>query len=202
MPREDVATGDREVFRTSGFVRFWSWTTLAIAAVLAIDVVRRGSIESSGWIALGVLFLLAALVWATGLRPVVVADDRRVLLRNLLRDVDAPWSAVTDIDAADQLRVHTEAGIHRSWAIQVPNRARRKAFDRRVQGPSGDPLDSSDALAFVGTTHADFVAGRLRERWELRRQHSAGDPTVSWALPTIAALLGAVLLIVVAVAVG
>jgi hypothetical protein len=166
------------IFRTSPFVRFWSWVWLVLALLLVFDVVRRGRIESSGWIAIAALLFMSSIVWTSGLRPAVLADDEQVVLRNPIRDVVVPWQAVTSIDATDMLRIHVGDRSHASWAIQVPNRLRRRAVTAPdiLQGEHGQvpSLDVRSELA--GRTHADFVAAQLRERWAARRSDGRSGP--------------------------
>jgi hypothetical protein len=191
------------VFRTSAFVRFWSWAWFALALALILDVVRRGSIESSGRVAIAVLLFISSIVWVSGLRPTVLADDERITLRNPFRDVLVPWHAVTDIDATDMLRVHVGERSHGSWAIQVPNRLRHRAvktpegvLGERGQAPSPDVLSE-----VVGRTHADFVAAQLRERWAARRSAALAAPAgsaavTSWSPMAIAAVGGTLVFLI------
>jgi len=192
----------RLVFRTSAFVRFWSWVWFALALLLILDVVRRGSIERSGWVAIAALLFVSSIVWVSGVRPTVSADDERVVLRNPFRDVVVPWQAVTHIDAKDMLRVHVRERSYGSWAIQVPNRMRHRAVKTPdgVRGEGGH-TPSTDVLSEVaGRTHADFVAAQLRERWAAHRSGGTAAPddavTASWSPIAVATVVGTLVFLV------
>ena len=192
---------DRQVFRTSSFARFCSWVWLGLALFLVFDVVRRRTVESSGWIAVAVLLFVSAVVWAIWLRPLVMVNDQLVVLRNPFRDVVVPWQAVTSIDATDKLRIHVGECAHRSWAIQVPERARRRAAraSHRVRGEHGHLLSQDLRAELSGRTHADYVAVQLRERWAAHRSAqatTAGSAQVSWSPIPLAAVLGTLVLLI------
>jgi hypothetical protein len=59
-----------------------------------------------------------ALFW----RPAVVVDDDGVVLRNVLRDVQVPWSLLEGIDTRFTLTLLTPDGRHQSWAASAPGR--------------------------------------------------------------------------------
>jgi hypothetical protein len=202
-------SGGRLVFRASPFVRFWSWAWLGAALVLILDVIRRESVESSGWIAIAALLFVSSIVWVSGLRPMVAADDERVVLRNPLREVVVPWPAVTSIEATDMLRVQVGDKSHGSWAIQVPNRTRRRAAQAPdlVKG-EGARVPSTEVRSDVsGRTHADFVAEQLRDRWAAHRPAATGSPQsassaadqAAWSPTALAAVLGTLVLLVVTI---
>src|SRR5215204_3231189 len=112
----------RLVYRSSSLVRFVSWLWLALAALMIFDVVRRSTIQRSGWIAVGALLFVSSLMWVNGLRPRVEADDERVVLRNPFRDVVASWRDVTDIEVRELLRIRVGQQSYGSWAIQAGRR--------------------------------------------------------------------------------
>jgi Bacterial PH domain len=189
------------VFRST-VARVVAWVLIAFSAINLIDVVWRGR-GQSGRIAFGVLVAVALMAFVIGLRPAVIADARRVLLRNPLRDVAVPWGAVTGIDSTDALRVHAGEAVYRSWSVAVGNSARRRALRARTDAP--DRSGARDAAGLAGSsgrTHADFVVDQLTDVWRAQRAHAAGTPQVSWSWPAVACLTVAVLVVAGAVFVG
>jgi hypothetical protein len=184
------------VFRST-LARVIAWIFVAFAALNLIDVVVRGR-GQSGRIAFAVLVAIALVAYVLGLRPGVVADSRQVVLRNPLRDVSVPWSAVTAIDSTDALRIHSGSAVFRSWSIAAGNRARRRALGTPSAG-GGNAAVRGD---MAGRTHADFVVDQLTQVWKSRRGDAAGAPQISWSWPAIACLVAAGLLILGAVLLG
>jgi hypothetical protein len=194
----------RQVFRTSSFTRFCSWIWLGLSFLLIFDVVRRGTIESSGWVAIAVLLFVSSVVWAIWLRPQVTVDDERVVLCNPFRDVVVPWQAVTGIGATDMLRIQVGESVHRGWAIQAPERARRRAAkaSKAVRGERGHALSEDLRAELSNRTHAEFVAMQLRERWAAHRPDRPSGPEsvdVSWSPIALAAVLGTLVFLVAAI---
>jgi Bacterial PH domain len=190
------------VFRST-VARVVAWVFIVFAALNLVDVVLRGR-GQSGRIAFAVLVAVVLLAFVIGLRPAVVADARRVLLRNPLRNVSVPWGAVTAIDATDALRIHAGVSVFRSWSIASGNRARRRALRGQAPrlGGGAGPRDPAARAELAGRTHADFVVEQLTGVWRAHRGEAAGSPQVSWAWAAIACLVVAVLLVAGAVFVG
>ena len=207
-PRQNLTVtqrtaGARRVFRST-FGRVGAYVWFAFAAVNAIDVALRGSGQSSR-IALAGLLAFSAVIYLFAFRPAVVADARGVVLRNVVREVSVPWSAVTAIDVTNALRVHAGGAIYRSWAEQVSSRDRARARSPRGrQVHAGGRAQVSDDVRaeLSGRTSVDFVVDQLEE---MRRLHAAagdGAPRVRWAVPGLAVLAGSVLLLVAVIVAG
>ena len=71
---------------------------LALAAWLIGDAVLKGT-GRTPWVALAAAPVFVLPVIAYTLRPAVYANDRRLLVRNPLRTVVAPWAAVEGLRA-------------------------------------------------------------------------------------------------------
>lgn len=186
------------VFRSS-FGRAMAYLWFAFAAFNVIDVLRRGEGQSAR-VALAILFAVSVFAYVVGLRPRVEAGAERLTIRNPLRDVFLPWSAITRIDATDALRVHAGERAHRAFAVSVSNRARNRALRQPARGSQGGAVTTPVEQDMVGRTNADFVVDELTKAWVRQRGAAKGEPQVSWSIPAIgltalaAALLVGVLL--------
>jgi hypothetical protein len=71
---------------------------LVLAAFLLFDTIRRGS-GADAW-ALGAGLVLGSLiVYVASIRPAVVAEPQRLVLKNPLRDIAVPWASIRDLRA-------------------------------------------------------------------------------------------------------
>lgn len=118
------------------------WLGIGLLGVFLADVIWRGSGRSS-LVAAGTLLLLAALAWVFLLRPRVVTLDTGLRILNPLREVYIPWSAYTDVDVTDVLRLHAGEWVFRVWALRENKRAQVRSNLRRAAGH--EPLRSDSA---------------------------------------------------------
>jgi hypothetical protein len=145
---------------------------LAIAAWLVGDAVLYGG-GRAPWIALAVLFLAVPVIVAYTIRPVVYADDSRVLVRNPLRTIVAPWGAVQGLRAGYSVELLAGGKTYQVWAVPVSLRQRQKAGRAAGRAATGD--------LYVGRGGAGRAgAGRTTTAG---RPAVAGlpDPTRAWS---------------------
>lgn len=183
-PGTAPGAGAPVVFRPVG-VRIGS----TVAAVLALWWVGA-LLAARDWSALaGALpLLVAALAALHGLfwRPAVVIDDAGVELRNVLRDVRVPWSALEAVDTRFTLTLVTAGRRYQSWAAPASGRP----------GPLGShnprDLPGGGAGAGAGPAHAvpasasrnlradsGAAAFMVEQRWRASRVTGPAGPTVS-----------------------
>ncbi|MFJ7197368.1 MULTISPECIES: PH domain-containing protein [unclassified Streptomyces] len=163
------------------------------------------------WLALAGMLTSVPLVVAFTLRPVVLANDRRIRIRNPFRTITVPWTEVSDLRAGYSSELFTEGGAkYQLWAVPVSLRQRKKAARQQSRRSLDDPYDRTSVQADVRDTRArtasaDQTMADLRELAERARTGGAGaaagsaEPSVSvrWAYEVIApAVVGAVLLVV------
>lgn len=172
------------VFRSS-FGRAMAYIWFAFAAFNVVDVLRRGEGQSAR-VAVAILFAVSVLAYVVGLRPRVEAGTDRLTIRNPLRDIAVPWSAITRIDATDALRVHVGERAHRAFAVSVSNRARNRALRQPARGRQGGAVTTPVEQDMVGRTNADFVVDELTQTWVRERSVSKGEPGMSWSIPAVA----------------
>ncbi|MFC9626753.1 PH domain-containing protein [Streptomyces sp. NPDC056930] len=170
------------------------------------------------WLALAGLLTAVPLVVAFTLRPVVLANEQRIKIRNPFRTITMPWTAVADLRAGYSSELFTEDGTkYQLWAVPVSLRQRKKAARQQSRRSIDDPYDRTSVHADVRDTKsrmaaADRTMADLRELVERAKtgagsvkpsesaatsDSSASSVSVRWAYEVIApAVVGAVLLVV------
>lgn len=191
-----------ERFRSLGaIVLSYAWYLVAIFVV--VDEVRlahegRGGDGQEVFFRLAVVAFVTAAVVALAHRPALLANDRGLTVRNVIRDVHIPWGRVDGFSTKWSLAVllDTEPKVP-VWAVPVKRpsarRSRRSPFAARVGVPVDEPQ-------FEGP-----VTKRLRERWDAWRLSGPSpsesqrpvDRRIAW--PVVAALLVTALALVVAI---
>ncbi len=97
----------------------------------AIDLIaQEGSVDLVG---AAILFLVAALAFAYGVYPAAFAHEDRLVVRNPIRTITLPWSAVTNLTAKLSFIAHTEKTRYTVWSVPVSLRDRRKIERARLR---------------------------------------------------------------------
>jgi Bacterial PH domain len=158
---------------TGPLVGWWIWVVFAVAGVIQVAIAEHDyfSIEV-------VAGLLAAtgVAYATGLRPVVIADNNGILVRNPLRDHVIRWGAVNGVYLRDsvELSCARRAPLNDKtiycWALYSGRRRRQRAeqfgWRSRFQSSSRPVAHTVEPTALIA---ADL--GR-RSTWA----HDVGAP--------------------------
>lgn len=175
---------------------------LAVAVWLTGDAVVQGR-GRTPWLALAALLTVAPVVVAFTLRPVVLAGEDRLLVRNPFRSITLPWAAVDEVRAGYSTEVLAAGVKYQMWAIPVSLRQRKRATRRQeraaVQHPFGHGGGAGGAGADADKSWSDAAVDELRGLVERNRERegAAGDVSVRWAVEVIApAVAGAVVLLV------
>ncbi|MFD7491852.1 PH domain-containing protein [Streptomyces sp. NPDC059832] len=165
------------------------------------------------WLAVAGILTAVPLVVAFTLRPVVLANERRIRIRNPFRTITMPWTEVADLRAGYSSELFTEGGAkYQLWAVPVSLRQRKKAARQQSRRSLDDPYDRTSVHADVRDTKArmasaDQSMADLRELVERAKTGPGAAPAatdstapsvaVRWAYEVIApAVVGAVLLVV------
>ncbi len=181
-------------------VVFWVWLAFAVINVidLAIQWHHRAALVYGAILALG-----TGVAYACALRPRVIADDTGITILNPLRDCMVPWGSIRAVDVGEAVQVHytLPSGTDKvfpSWALfassrsqlKADMRARRRATELTKISPSYSQLPT-EAKETMARTETQLIARQLDERAERAREAGAatGRPTVTWAWPSVAALL-------------
>ncbi|MEW1655724.1 MULTISPECIES: PH domain-containing protein [unclassified Streptomyces] len=163
---------------------------------LGADALLRGTPHTK-LVALFVLLLGVPLVAAFSLRPLVRADEDRLLVRNPFRTITLPWSAVEELRATFSAEVFTTDGKYQLWAVPVSLRQRKKAARQASRG-AGATRPRFGLNADAGPppkAMADQTLAELRDLKEraTHRETAQGEPQVRWSYAILApAAVGAV----------
>ncbi|WP_326767393.1 PH domain-containing protein [Streptomyces sp. NBC_01591] len=178
------------------------------------DALIRGD-GNVPWLALAGMLTAVPLVVAFTLRPVVLANEQRIRIRNPFRTITMPWTEVADLRAGYSSELFTEGGAkYQMWAVPVSLRQRKKAARQQSRRSLDDPYDRTSVHADVRDTKARMaVADRtMADLRELVERAKAGAPasaetaessvSVRWAYEVIAPAVVGVVLLVVLLAIG
>ncbi|MFE0464939.1 PH domain-containing protein [Kitasatospora sp. NPDC058965] len=184
---------------------------LLCAAWLIIDAVVTGH-GKTPWIALAAGPVFGLPVFAYTLRPAVLAGQDRLLVRNPLRTIVAPWAAVEGLRSSYSAELTTGGRTYQVWAVPVSLRQRKKAMRRHsLSAAAVDPraarvgaLSRPGRGAVLGAPDptrawSDQVVDFLRERAEINavRPTAQGESTVTWYWPVIVPTLVALAVLIV-----
>ncbi|MGW4894208.1 PH domain-containing protein [Kitasatospora sp. NPDC004240] len=185
---------------------------LAVAGWLIGDAVLNGS-GKTPWVSLAAVPVFVFPVIAYTLRPAVLANDRRLVVRNPLRTVVAPWASVDALRAGYSVELLAGGKKYQVWAVPVSLRQRKRAG--RIQERGGREQHASR----LGTTFgrptlpvvegspdpnrawSDQVVGVLQELAERNagRPEASGPVQVRWCwwiiAPTVAGLIALIAVI-------
>ncbi len=137
--------------------------------------------------------LATTVVYAVCGRPRVIVGPDEVVLRNVVRDVTIPYSAITDIQTRYTLTLTTaDGGRHQAWAAPASGRfgaARVTEEERKSLGWSG-PVHEIPASAGL-RSDAGAAAVAIRRRWQPLLEGAnqpPGQVRIVWATGIIATL--------------
>ncbi|WP_354640916.1 PH domain-containing protein [Kitasatospora camelliae] len=182
---------------------------LAVAAWLIIDAVLNGT-GRTPWIALAAAPVFAFPVIAYTIRPAVLANERRILVRNPLRTIDAPWATVEGLRAGYSVELLAGGRKYQIWAVPVSLRQRKRA-NRRAERAATTALTGGGSTGSKrrpgdpdpNRAWSDQVVDSLQEMRDLNagKPHGAGELKTTWCwwiiAPTVAGLIALVTLIAV-----
>jgi hypothetical protein len=173
----------------------------------AIDlIIEEGRADLIG---AAILFLVAALAFAYGVYPAAFSYEDRLVVRNPMRTITLPWSAVTNLTAKLSFVAHTEQARYTVWAVPVSLRERRRAERTRLRelsrqeremararrnaGAAGYGLDHGPSRrggfeAIEKLSFADQAVSEMNERieqWNERHKSGASAEPAAVARPAI-----------------
>ncbi len=125
---------------------------------------------------------VALFAWEALWNPRVEVDDDGVHLRNVLRTVFIPWSALIHVDTKYALTLYTPGHSYSAWAAPAPGRASsyRATKSRSENSGSRAPLDRDAARPgdLLGTESGE-AAYLVRSRWDRLRERGAFETGVA-----------------------
>lgn len=181
-------------------VVWWVWLTFVVinAIDLAIQWHHRAALVYGAVLAVG-----TGIAYTCALRPRMIADDDGIAIVNPLRNCRVPWGAIRGVDVGEAVQVHYSLPdgtdkVFPSWALFASSRtqlkadlrARRRDAELRKLSPSYArlPAEAKDTMT---RSEVQLIATELDQRAERARATGAatGQPTLSWARPSVAALV-------------
>jgi len=172
------------------------------------DVWRRGQLGAYGWSVCAMLAIVP-LAYVFGVRPAVLEAPAGLEVRNPLRTTVMPWTAVSDVDVVDVLRVRSGEQYVRCFAVPRRRPAPTAFLSAASTGLILPPKEPGRGWQPAkGQPRAQALADRLRS---MRDRHGLGyagqpvvdhppEPTTRWAPDALIALGVAGLLLVLALA--
>ncbi|MEV5569238.1 PH domain-containing protein [Spirillospora sp. NPDC052269] len=189
-------------------VAAWAWVAFTVLNLLDLGLGLTGKPvrDMTGAVMAAVLLAGCGVAYVLGLRPVIVADEAGVTVRNPLRDIRAPWRAVRRIEAKDAItltfaQADGPDGSERSmrlWVLQSSPRAAAKAEARSKRDAARLPKGAEKALK--GRTPTMFAVEQLNEIAERERPKTDEDATtgtVRWSPVAVASLVVPIVLLVI-----
>jgi len=118
-----------QTFRSPTALVVWVvWLLFAVGNWIDLAVQGR---DHASVVAAAILLLATGVAYVTAQRPRVIVDDAGMTVRNPVRDHRISWSAITDVDLMDLLRVHCTVGDRTrkisAWAIHYSRRRQYSA---------------------------------------------------------------------------
>ena len=148
---------------------------LGVAGWLTVDAALTGS-GRTPWVALATIVVFGFPVIAYTLRPAVLANDRRLLVRNPLRTVVVPWAAVEGMRAGYSVELFASGKKYQVWAVPVSLRQRKRANRQ------------ASRAAAAGDPHASRLGSLVRPSMPVLP--GAPDPNRAWSDQVVAVLQG------------
>ncbi|MFE2723784.1 PH domain-containing protein [Kitasatospora sp. NPDC059327] len=145
---------------------------LAVAGWLIADAALNGT-GKTPYVSLAAVPVFAFPVIAYTLRPAVRVNDRRLVVRNPLRTITAPWASVDALRAGYSVELLTGGHKYQVWAVPVSLRQRKRA--NRIQQRGGTEQHASRLGAAFGRPAPSVVEG-------------APDPNRAWSDQVVAIL--------------
>jgi len=156
--------------------------------------------ERAHRIGIGVTLVAGVLIFAATLRPALIADDRRILVRNPLRNISVPWSRVKQFSVRYFLDVDTDQRSYSSWAVTRPS----WRSEHGIVAGSRRSATFADEAAEELTMRLNVLRRRPGGLWA----DPGGDPErngdgidVSWSRPMLVALAVAAAVLVLTLAI-
>lgn len=138
---------------------------------------------------LPIIALVSTVVYAVLARPRVLVGPRKVVLRNIIRDVYVPYPALSRLDTQYALTLQTLDGRrYQAWAAPAGGRfgaARVTREEQRTLSWSG-PINEIPASAGL-RSDAGAAAVAIRRRWQpstegVEPDRTTATATVRWAI--------------------
>ncbi|HEY5223585.1 MAG TPA: PH domain-containing protein [Microbacteriaceae bacterium] len=172
--------GHSDTVFISRFNRVLAIVIWALTVVLMTTTLVTGGPNRALAIVPSAFFGLFA--WTALWRPYVRVSDASVRIRNVLRTIDVPWTALIQVDTRYALTLYTPGHEYAAWAAPAPGRtgttmARRAEHNGRVDAAPtvGGRVRPGDLLASESGQAAQIV----RDHWTTLRDSGAIEAGVA-----------------------
>lgn len=186
---------------TAGVFVGWTGLTLALLTITYVVVFERsfGGLQ----LALGAAFV-AALVWATQLRPRATAYAEELVIHGSIQDTAIPYVAIGEVTMGQTLSVVAAGrrfvcvGIGRSLGSEARQRVRAHAQSGLLGPARVSQVTGAEAPAsrHGSTSYPDFVLTRIqdlvaaaRTRADRAGNHDRTEVRRTYAVPELVALV-------------
>ena len=189
-------------------VLWWGWLAFAVANVVDVSIQASARFAE---VVTAVIVTVTGVVYASALRPRVVADDAGLRVLNPLRDHIVPWGSVLGVHAGEWVQIRYTPGPGAApgarpktvdaWALFVPARTRLRA-ERRARDPAARVRAHrlpDEARRLLSLSPAQAIAKQLDDRASAERSAGAEarQATTRWAWPSLAAIAAPALALIV-----
>jgi hypothetical protein len=135
--------------------RISGWVMFAIVAAFAVDVVVQWA-GREAWVPFTVALLFGTAAWITSIRPLVVAYEDRLQVRNFLKTADLEWASIDRAEMHGDLTIYPvdhENAILKAISVSArrPDGSKGIAGMRNLMGGGGagradirNPVDIAD----------------------------------------------------------
>ncbi len=141
--------------------RISGWVMFAIVLAFAVDIVAQWA-GREAWVPFTVALLFGTAAWITSIRPLVIAYEDRLHVRNFLRTADLDFASIARVEMHGDLTIYpVDESQHLIKAISVsarrPDGSKGMAGMRNLFGAGGVP--GANAKIDTGLDAADAMRG-------------------------------------------
>ena len=116
----------------SGETLALGWALIGVALIILVAVSRKGVSGKALFAAL----LVALIAWLIAIRPAIIVNEKALIIQNVLRKHEIPWSSISSISSTLLITITTTDGRKISaWAISSSPKSRA-----RGQTTKGDEI--------------------------------------------------------------
>jgi len=164
---------------------------IALVLWMTIDAMATGG-GRTPWIAAAVLVLAVPVIIGWTLWPSVRHNPQRLTIRNPLRTITLPWTAVDDVQAGYSVELRAQGRKFQLWAVPVSLRQRKRASVRSQRMAAGGSPYGGGLFGGRGGGRGAMAGGTMDAggpglRAALKAQHGGDygadrpDPTRAWS---------------------
>lgn len=190
--------------------RISGWVMFAIVLAFAVDIVAQWA-GREAWVPFTVALLFGTAAWITSIRPLVIAYEDRLHVRNFLRTADLDFASIARVEMHGDLTIYpVDERQQLIKAISVsarrPDGSKGMAGMRNLFGPGERRPTSTQPITTVRPVRGDHAKARYAVERITAMVTNAKNLTperttwqVRWALPECAALIVSVVLLILAI---